>query len=214
MPSGRAYISMRMRKLVAISLLVLSVVLVGCSGQAKTIENLKIAISSETNTIAKYSEFAERAMADSLPNVALLFKAVVTSELIHKQNYISELAKLGVDYSVAADSVVVGSTLANLYSAKAIEEYEVMSMCYEMEAVATKEGALSAAQVFSRSMVIEERHCDYFIGAIELLQVDGSDAACDTMWAVCPICGDTYKAGVAPANCELCGSSGDNFLEL
>lgn len=205
---------MRMRKLVTISLLVLAVVLVGCSGQAKTIENLKVAILSETNTIAKYSKFAERAMADSLPNVALLFEAVVTSELIHKQNYIAELAKLGVHYSATADSVVVGSTLANLYSAKAIEEYEVMSMYYDMEAVATREEALAVAQVFSRAMVIEERHCDYFIEAIELLQVDGKDAVLGAAWVVCPICGDTYKEGVAPASCELCGSSGDNFLKL
>lgn len=204
---------MKMKKIATISLVALSLMFVSCSSQTKTIENLQIAIASETNNIAKYSKFAERAEIDSLPNIALLFKVVARSESIHKQNHIAELKKMGLEYSATADEVTVDSTRGNLYRAKAIEEYEVMSLYYEMVAVATKEKATSAAQIFSRVMAIEERHARYFIEAIEILQSSGTDSALNARWAICAVCGDTHKRDAAPSNCGLCGASSDTFLE-
>lgn len=199
-----------MKKIITLGLTAVAVALVGCGTPTKTIENLKAAATGEINASTKYAEFSKRAAADSLFNIASLFEATSAAEAIHAANHVAELKALGVDFTPVADAVVVDSTLSNLYSAKAGEEYEVQSMYPEFITVGQSESANGAVKVFDWAMKAEEKHAAFYVEAIESLQ-GGSGDIVTAAWSVCPVCGDTYKTGDAPATCALCGTASAEF---
>jgi rubrerythrin len=70
--------------------------LVGCFPKpVKTIENLKAAYNGESTASAKYAAFAEKAKAEGLDTIAVMFMATSKSESIHAANHLKVLEKLG-----------------------------------------------------------------------------------------------------------------------
>lgn len=201
-----------MKKLFTLAILVVAVSFTSCSKHTETIKNLQQAITGEANASAKYTAFAERAHADSLPNIASMFRAISRSEDVHRDNHMAELKKLGVQFTPVVAPVIVDSTLANLYVAKSGEEYEVQSMYPEFIAVAQKEKAKGAAKSFDVAMQIETKHAQFYITAIDTFQITDSDETLFAEWIVCPKCGDTYIKGTEPQSCDICGVSSENFL--
>jgi len=54
-----------------------------------TEENVKAALAGESQAHVKYAAFAEKAVAEKLPNVARAFKANSYAEQVHATNYVS-----------------------------------------------------------------------------------------------------------------------------
>jgi len=68
----------------------------GCATKpVKTIENLKAAYNGESTASAKYAAFAEKAKAEGLDTVAVMFLATSKAEAIHAANHLKVLEKLG-----------------------------------------------------------------------------------------------------------------------
>lgn len=200
-----------MKKIFTLALAAVAVATVGCSAPTKTIESLKAAATGEISASTKYAAFAARATADSLPNIASMFTATSKAEAVHAANHVKELSLLGVEFTPVADKFVVDSTLSNLYAAKNGEEYEVQSMYPDFIALAETESANGARKVFDWAMKAEVKHAAFYITAIESLQAGTGDIV-TASWSVCPVCGDTYVTGQAPAACELCGTTSDQFF--
>lgn len=166
----------------------------------------------KAHTIAQYEAFAIRAISDTMPKIAAMFRAIATAEAIHLENTLAELEKLGSKFKPSVGKITVESTINNLYKAKNGEEYQVQSMYPDMIATAETEKARSVQKMFDRTMATEAKHAQLFISAIEALSV-GSDIM-GSSWVICPECGDTYISGTEPERCEVCNTKAKKFQLL
>lgn len=179
----------------------------------KTIENLKAAVTGESNASAKYAKFAEKAAADSMFNVAAMFRATSKAEAIHAANHQAILKELGVvDFVPVIEDFVVATTLENLVAAKEGEDYEVATMYPEFIQVAQQESALTAETSFSWAIAAEDKHSLFYGEAIDVISNTGNDSTLVTALVVCPKCGDTYKVGATGDACALCATPATEFL--
>ena len=92
---------------------------------SKSADDLKLAITGESNASRKYLAFAEAAEAESLPNVAHLFRTLSEAEKIHIRNH---RQALGEEFEVTEEEPKVGTTLENIQAAIAGETYETTKM--------------------------------------------------------------------------------------
>src|SRR5208337_2660158 len=95
---------------------------------SKTIENLLAAYEGESNAHAKYTAFAVKADADGLRGAASLFRACARAEQIHAANHARIIKQLGGEAKCVIHAAEVKSTLENLKTALAGEQYEVDTM--------------------------------------------------------------------------------------
>lgn len=187
---------------------------VSCSTQPmKSVENLKTAITGESNASAKYAKFAEQAQADSLFMIAKLFEATSKAEAIHAASHVAALAKCGVnDFTPVIEEIVLGTTLENLVSAKAGEDAEVGTMYPEFIAVATEEGANDAVQSFEWSLAAEKTHSAFYSQAIDVVSADSTGSNFTVSLAICPKCGVAFDSKAMGEGCDVCGVPSDKFL--
>ena len=172
----------------------------------KTIENLKAAITGESNARNKYAAFAKKAHEEGFGNIAKMFEAISKAEAIHIANHYVELVKLGVtDFKPVVSEPDVHSTLQNLKEAYEGEKYEFTQMYPEFKKVADEEKQPGAKQTFSLAEKAESGHATYYKEAIDLLEDFGSDETFYTIWYVCPHCGDTYTDDNKPKTCDAGG---------
>lgn len=203
-----------MRKILTI--VALSAVMFSCGSKPeKTIENLKSAITGETNASNKYAIYAQKAEADSMFNVAAMLRATSKAEAIHAANHTAVLVELGVtDFVPVVDEVVVATTLENLADAKKGEDYEVATMYPEFVKVAQEEGSLEAETSFSWANSAEVKHSAFYAEAIDVISATGTDAGFTAVFVVCPKCGDTYKLGETGTACALCATPSSDFISF
>lgn len=201
-----------MKKIKLFALLAtVTLALVSCTSKPeKTIENLKSAATGEANASEKYAKFAQKAEADSMFNVAKMFRAISEAETVHKTNHLKVLKDLGVDFTPKIEEVAVGTTLENLEAAKKGEDYEVSTMYPDFIKVAQQEKAQKALNSFDFAIKVEAEHSKYYNEAITLITTDGNDLKVNAQWQVCPVCGDTFKKG-AVTKCSICGTDASKF---
>ncbi|MBP1646136.1 MAG: Rubrerythrin [Bacteroidetes bacterium] len=201
---------MKKIKLFAI-LATVALALVSCSSKpVKTIENLKSAATGEANASEKYAKFAQKAEADSMFNIAAMFRATSEAEAVHKANHLKVLKELGVDFSPIIEAINVATTLENLQSAMKGEDYEVSNMYPEFIKIAEQEKAKKALNSFDFAIKVEAEHFKYYNEAINLITSEGNDLNVNKAWEVCPVCGDTFKKG-AVKKCNICGTDAAKF---
>lgn len=202
-----------MKKLLFI--LTIATVMVSCNSKPeKTIENLKAAATGESNATAMYAKFAERAAADSLFNVAAMFRATSASEAVHLKSYLAVLDEMGVQFTPVVEEVTVGTTLENLAKAKDGEDYEMNVMYPSSIETATSEKADNAVKNFKWAMTAEGKHAQFYDAAAQAIAMDGNDLNVVGEWLVCPVCGDTYRRADIGAACDLCGTPAEKFMEF
>src|SRR5208337_1718829 len=153
---------------------------------SKTATNLEQAFAGESQASMRYLVFAEKADQEGYPGVAKLFRAAAKAELYHA---LSHFRALGA----------VQGTLDNLRTAIEGETHEFKEMYPAMiqEAVAEKE--IEARHSLEYAMSIEMMHAKFFKAAL-----DNPQANTDTVYYVCPVCGNTVKHK-APQKCPFCG---------
>ena len=162
-----------------------------------TTDNLKEAFAGECQAFRKYSEFAKRAQADGLPNIARLFRTTAEAERIHAEGH---LAALGG----------VGSTAENLQAAIAGETHEYKEMYPPMlqEATAAKH---RAQRMFGYAVGAEAVHAQLYQQALEAAQ--GGQDLSEAKFYLCSICGN-IEFGRPPATCPICGAKADKFVAV
>lgn len=161
-----------------------------------TEENVKAALSGESQAHVKYLAFAEKAAAEKLPNIARAFKANAFAEQVHATNYLQTLGE-------------VADTKANLRAAVSGETFEVEEMYPAYLQVAQAQGEKSAALYFGYAVAAEKVHAAVYKQAQEALAGGGDLGA--TPIHVCSVCGFTMD-GLAPDKCPVCGSPKEKFV--
>ncbi len=193
---------------------ILALIFASCSQQkpVKTIENLKAAITGETNASSKYALFAEKAREEGYDTIAKMFDATSRAEFIHATIHTSELSKLGFEFTPIIDSIKPSSTQENLKAAIEGETYEFTTMYPEFIKIAKEEKATGADSTFTWAMDAEIKHKDFYQKALETITTSTKETGLPVIWAVCPKCGNTFSEGNIEEECSFCKSPKIIFL--
>jgi rubrerythrin len=183
------------------------------AGNAVTVRNLLSALEGESNANAKYNAFATKADADGLHGAASLFRAAARAEQIHAGNHARVISQLGGKVAFNIHEIEVGSTLENLKTALAGEQYEIDTMYPEFIAEATKHINTAAIRTFHGAMEAEKTHARLYSEAIALLEAGSMDAWIGRKrnFFVCPVCGYTSETPNEHVRCPVCNTPWDKF---
>lgn len=177
----------------------------------KTIENLKAGIIGETTASAKYAAFANKAREEGLDTVAKLFDAASKAELIHATNHAKVLEGLGVKIDELKPIFEVKTTAENLQAAIDGESYETAKMYPQFLADAKVENVEKATKSFTWALDTEKKHLELYkatLGAVN----STTENILPFVYAVCPVCGNTYDNAMVDERCAFCNTSKEKFI--
>ena len=180
---------------------------------AKTVENLLAAYEGESNAHAKYTAFAVKADADGLRGAASLFRAAARAEQIHAANHARVIKQLGGEAKCDIHAVEVKSTLENLKTALAGEQYEVDTMYPGFIEEATARKNTAAIRTFHGAMEAEKAHARLYNEAIALVEAGKKDSwvSAARQFCVCPVCGYTSETPEEHDRCPVCNCPWERF---
>ena len=184
----------------------------GCTQKpVKSIENLKAAYNGESTASAKYAAFVEKAKAEGLDTVAVMFMATSKSEAIHAANHRKVLEKLGEKIEgPQIGTFEVLSTAENLADAIKGETYEIETMYPEFIATAEKEKCADAVKSFTWAIDTEIKHQGFYKVALGAVN-SGGEKTLPVQWFVCPVCGNTYDGTSVAPKCDFCMTPKEKF---
>lgn len=178
-----------------------------------TVANLLAAYEGESNAHAKYVLFAAKADAEGWHGAASLFRAAARAEEIHSTNHARVLRQLGAEAKRHIHPAEVNSTLENLKTALAGEQYEINTMYPAFIAEAAATDIPIANRSFTWAMEAEKTHARLYAEAIELVSRGPKDSwaasACD--FYVCAACGYTTMTPEEQDRCPVCNLAFDKF---
>ena len=195
--------------------LVVGVVAISCesSKPKQTIENLKSAITGESNASAMYMAFSVKAAEDGYPNISKMFAAATTAEAIHVNNHNAVLVTLGEEvYTAEIEIPEMAEIAENLQTAIDGETYEFTVMYPAFLADAETEKCNEAITSFTWALQAEASHARLYTIALQILEMTGSDETVAPVWYTCPQCGDLYDTIEELDFCSICAMSTDSFL--
>jgi rubrerythrin len=201
-----------MKNLLFLALAVL-IALTSCnqSKPIKTIENLKAGIKGETTASAKYAAFALKATEEGNDTIAKLFEAASKAEAIHAANHKKVLEELGGKMEEFNPEFEVKTTAENLKAAIEGESYEASTMYPQFLADAKAEKAEKAEKSFTWAFDTEKKHQQFYTKALEALTA-GSENTLPFVYAVCPVCGNTYDKAILDEKCAFCQTAKEKFI--
>jgi len=126
-----------------------------------------------------------------------LFRTTAEAERIHAEGHLRSLDG-------------VGSTKDNLQAARDGETYEYTTMYPPMLELAKAENH-RARSMFGYAVKAEAVHAELYRRALEAV-AQGKDLA-ETAFYLCPVCG-YIEFGEPPANCPICGTKADRFVQV
>lgn len=162
---------------------------------SKTTDDLKAAFAGESQASRKYLSFAKKADEEGQPQIARLFRAASLAETIHAHNHLKALDG-------------IQSTVENLGTAIAGENYEVTVMYPDFLKNAEEEGAKRAIRSFNWALEVEKVHEELYRKALAALEAHEAQVEAD--YYVCPFCGYTHE-GPFEGKCPVCGAPAEKF---
>jgi len=177
---------------------------------AITAANLRNAYGGESMAHMRYGIWGEVAGQEGFKNVARLFQAISSAEIIHASNHFREL-KNEVGDSLCASMAVfgVGDTSQNLQGGIDGETYEVNEMYPTYLETAKFQAEKGAQRSFYYALSAEKTHAALFQKAKLAIDSDRKDVALGTI-QICTVCGWTHEGDI-PDKCPICGVSKDKF---
>ena len=195
----------------AIPLALLFVALIVPCATAKTIDNLQLAFTGESNANARYLAFARQADEEGYPSVATLFRAAAKAEQIHANNHAEVIKKLGAVPTGRVEPPIVKTTAENLEVAIKGEIYERDTMYPEFLRVARQEGAESAVlRTFNYAKSAEGEHAKLYTDA--KTKLPWLKGLLETYY-VCEVCGYTTTR-LDFEKCAACGNPKDKYIAV
>lgn len=182
--------------------------LTGCTSKnAKTIENIKFGIETETTASVMYAAFAQKAIAEGHDTIARLFEAASKAEAIHASNHAAVLKTFKATMGEFTPEFEVKTTAENLQTAIDRETHEVNSM-YPMflKDAKSKKIKIATKKSLTWALETEKKHVQLFTKALEAFNANAENML-PFEYFVCPVCGETYNNTDVKENCVLCMTS-------
>jgi rubrerythrin len=184
---------------------------VDTSSDVTTVDNLKTAITGETNASAKYALISEEALNQGLNGVAAMFAAASEAEAIHVRNHTLVLSDLGETIEVEANPQIGDDLEVLIQDAIDGETEEFTEMYPPMIERADKDNNLDAVRTFTYAKKAEERHAQLYTETLELLKT-GKAGEISKTWYVCPPCGNLFNSLDGFEICAICGAHKSMFI--
>jgi len=181
--------------------------------KSATVANLLAAYEGESNAHSKYVVFAAKADAEGWHGAASLFRAAARAEEIHANNHARVLKQLGTEAKCQIHPAEAKSTLENLKTALAGEQYEIDTMYPSFIAEAASSDIPIAKRTLTWAMEAEKTHARLYAEAIELVAkgLQDSWAASASNFYVCAACGYTTRTAEEQDRCPVCNLAFDKF---
>jgi len=185
-----------------------------CATREQSLTNLCIALNEESNTAARYAAFAQRADEEGYRKVANLFRAVARSEQIHAANHAAAMQTMGSTHPPTIEPVELKSTVENLRTAIAGEQYEIDQQYPGFLREAAAEALVQARRSFHYALASERGHLRLFAAALQHIQ-ECEGTYCERLahtaaYYVCPECGFTATRSELD-QCPVCRRARDEF---
>ena len=177
----------------------------------KTIDNLKAGIKGETTASAKYTAFAQKAREEGNDTIAKLFEAASKAEAIHAANHRKVLESLGETLADFKPEFEVKTTVENLQAAIDGESYESSTMYPQFLVDAKAENVPKAVKSFNWAFDTEKKHQLFYKKALEALNAH-AEYKLSFVFAVCPVCGNTYENSASDEKCAFCQTKKEKFI--
>lgn len=166
----------------------------------KTEQNLRDAVSGESQARNKYTYFASVAKKEGYEQIAAIFEATANNEKEHAKLWFKALGCLG-------------NTAENLLSAAEGENYEWTDMYDRFAKEADEEGFTELAEQFRAVAAIEKTHEERYRKLLNNVEMQAVFAkAEETMWE-CRNCGHLVMGKKAPEICPVCKHP-QSFFEI
>jgi len=170
----------------------------------ETPKNIVRAIAGESMARNKYTFFASEARKSGYEQISAIFTETADNEKEHAKR-LMKLLKDDTESSLEKyDFPIVKSTVKNLITAAAGENYEHNVMYPTFAKIAKDEGFKEAATVFTEIGDVEERHEKRYLKLAENIkkkQVFKRDKV--VLWR-CRNCGYVHQGKEAPDVCPAC----------
>ena len=176
------------------------------------IENRQAAFKSETISSARYAAYSKKAEQEGYHQIALLFKAVSTSENIHANKYKTALQQSGVTIPIITTAFSINSTKENLKEAIAEEKYEINKRYPGIINEALQRNNEMEMRSLNYTNKTEKKHKLFYKAELVALE-NNAEKYLPTEFYVCDSCGDTYHTK-APDNCINTQTAANNFIKI
>jgi rubrerythrin len=173
-----------------------------------TIGNLQTAYGSELKRSLWYDRFSKQAMKENLGDIAVLFRALSSSEKVHAESAAKLLRSKGVEPVVPAiDSIVPGK--AKQYLKMSLSNENLEQNIYAADTTkAQEERFAEAAEWFRRALDADARHARLLKKAIEQ-----ETNFARLPYLMCPECG--YIVGSDKMEeCPVCKTKKEKFQKI
>ena len=160
---------------------------------SKTLENLKTAVSGESQARTKYTIYGEIARKEGYEQIADIFDMTAANEKAHAELWLSIISE-----------GIPENTQKALENAAGGEHYEWTDMYADFAKTAREEGFNNIATLFDMVAAIERDHEARYRKFIEQLQsgkVFTEDG--EAVW-LCRNCGHIHHGKEAPKICPVC----------
>ena len=178
---------------------------------SQTEKNLLTAFAGESQARNRYTYFASKAKKEGLVQISSIFEETASQEKEHAKRLFKFLEGGEVEVNASFPAGVIGSTLDNLKSSAAGENYEHTEMYPDFAKTARDEGFEDIASVFSAIAVAEKQHEKRYLDLaanIEAGRVFRRDT--EEAWR-CRNCGYLHTGKEAPEACPACAHPQGHF---
>jgi rubrerythrin len=180
---------------------------------SKTEKNLMAAFAGESQARNRYNYFAGQARKEGFEQIAAIFDETANQEKEHAKREFKFLEGGEVEVTAAFPAGVIGSTLENLLSSAAGEEYETTQMYPNFADTAKQEGFKEIETVFRNIAVAERHHKERYLALAKNIK-DGTvfKRPKPARW-VCRNCGFVHEGTEPPQLCPACAHP-QSYYEL
>lgn len=177
----------------------------------QTEKNLITAFAGESQARNRYTYFSSQARKDGFAQIADIFEETANQEKEHAKRFFKFLEGGEAQVSASFPSGMIGTTLENLRTAAAGENYEWTSTYPGFAMNARDEGLEEIAKTFEATCVAEKQHEKRYkelasnIEAGRVFQREGTQ-----VWR-CRNCGYLHEDKSAPETCPACNHHREHF---
>jgi rubrerythrin len=177
----------------------------------RTEKNLLKAFAGESQARNRYTFFASKAKKEGFVQIAAIFEETANHEKEHAKRLFKFLEGGQVEITASFPAGTIGSTLDNLKSAAAGENFEHAEMYPEFARVAREEGFKEIAGVLEAIAVAEKQHEKRYNALTANLEAGMVFKRENKVIWFCRNCGHLHEAGEAPETCPACAHPKAHF---
>ena len=178
---------------------------------SQTEKNILTAFAGESQARNKYSYFASQAKKEGYVQIMAIFTETADQEKAHAKSLFKLLAGGEAMVSAAFPAGVIGTTVQNLKSAAAGEDYETTEMYPGFAKVAEDEGFREVAATFRSIAVAEERHRDRYLTLLKNIEEGKVFSRPTSVRWICRNCGYVHEGTDAVNVCPACEHAQAHF---